>query len=203
MRTIVGMAHLLWILLYGALAVSAVMLVALVVLWRVLRRRLRVHPKTASTAPVHWNLATSQAAQAHRRLRNASQAALKGTLGQSAFVEFGESIAQQGVDIEHDLVLASRTPRPMRANALLEPIAAVKRLEATVAELATTSAQWRQTMNSPGQPDSLTGVQERLAALRQASDEVGTLLSQPVLPPATSNTTTNSPLDERTIQIEG
>jgi hypothetical protein len=199
LRTIVGVAHLLWILLYGALAVAAVSLVAVLGLWRALRRRLRIHPKTAATAPVRWNLASGEAAQAHRRLRTAAQAALTATKGQSAFAEFGETIARQGVNIERDLVAAARTPRPTRANALLEPIAAVARLEATVAELAKTSAQWKQTMNGPAQPDSLTDVQRRLAALRQASDEVNTLTSHPTLPARNQA----SRADERPMQMEG
>jgi hypothetical protein len=190
------MAQLLWILLYGTLAVTAVSLVAVLLLWRLLRRRLRVHPKAASTAPVHWNVASSQASRAHRRLRTASQAALRSTQGQSAFAEFGESIARHGMSIERDLVFAARTPRPMRAKALLEPIAAVNRLEATVAELAATSSQWRHTMNGQPEPDVLTGVQRRLDALRQASDEVATLTAYPTLPLA-------SPVEERPMQVEG
>ncbi len=199
LRTMVGMAQLLWILLYGTLAVAAVSLVALVVLWRVLRRRLRVHPKTASAAPVHWNLGSGQAAQAHRRLRTASQAALAATQGQSVFTEFSESIAKQGVDIERDLVRAARTPRLMRANALAEPIAAVDRLEATVAELAATSAQWKQTIHGSTKPDSLAGVQERLAALRQASDEVNMLTSHPTLPSGKRA----DPVEQLPTQMEG
>jgi hypothetical protein len=193
------MAHLLLILLYGALAVAAVSMLALFVLWRMLRKRLRVHPKTASAAPVHWNLASGQAAQAHRRLRVASQTALTASQGQSAFLEFSESIAKQGVDIERDLVRAARTPRPMRASALAESIAAVTRLEATVAELTKTSTHWQQTMNGPAQPDSLTDVQQRLRAIRQASDEVNSLTLLPTLP--TENPA--NPVGERPMQMEG
>jgi hypothetical protein len=196
------MAHLLWILLYGALAVAAVLLVALLVLWRVLRRRLRVHPKTASAAPVHWNLASGQAARAHRRLRVASQTAFSTTHGQSAFIEFSESIAKQGVDIERDLVRAAQTPRPMRANALAQPIAAVTRLEATVAELTKTTAQWQQTMSGPAQPDSLTDVEQRLVAFRQATEEVNTLTSHPTLPAEIPANPTNA-VEQRPMQIEG
>jgi hypothetical protein len=196
------MAHLLWILLYGALAVAAISLVALLVLWRVLRRRLRVHPKTASAAPVHWNLASGQAAQAHRRLRVASQTAFGTTHGQSAFIEFSESIAKQGVDIERDLVRAARTPRPMRANALVEPIAAITRLEMTVAELTKTTAKWQRTMNGPAQPDSLTDMQQRLAAFRQATDEVNSLTSHPTLPAENSANPTYA-VEQRLMQLEG
>jgi hypothetical protein len=114
-------------------------------------------------------------------------------------MEFSESIAKQGVDIERDLVRAARTPRPTRANALAEPIAAVTRLEATVAELTKTSAQWKQTMNGPAQSDSQAEMKQRLAAFRQASDEVNLLTSHPTLPVESPT----NPVDERPLQMEG
>jgi hypothetical protein len=181
----VCMQLILQVLLYGALAVVAITIITILVLWRALRRRLRVHPKTASVAPLLWNLPTGRAAQAHRRLRTASQAALQVDTNAGAsslrkargsepseFALLGESIAQQGVDIERDLVNAARTPRTSRSRALAEPLVAVERFEATVAALHSTAAQWRKAIDGPPEQDVLLGVQDRLKALRLASDEV-------------------------------
>jgi hypothetical protein len=196
MPTMVGMG-LVRFLLYAVLAVVVASLVAVLVLWRVLRRRLRVHPSAASIAPLTWTLPTGQAAQAHRRLRVASQAAVRLSIEAGAnrrepseFAHLGESLAQHSVGIERDLVKAAKSPRVARRTALAAPIQEVERLEATVAELLATSAEWRQTM-AGSQTDPLLGVQDRLAAMRHATDVVRSVdqpLSTPVAPSVSTPT---------------
>ncbi len=187
MRTIDGMELLLQILLYTALTVIGVSALTLAVLWRTLRRRLRVHPKTASVAPLLWNLPLSRAARTHRRLRTAAQAALRVSAtaapspnsrpknrrrDASEFDSLAESIAQEGVRIERDLVNAARTPRAHRNRALTQPVRDVERLEATVAELVATTSHWHEAIEQPSRQDPLDDIQERLTTLRHASEGV-------------------------------
>ncbi len=202
-----AMGLLLQILLYGTLAVVAVGLLTTLVLWRTLRRRLRVHPKTASIAPLQWNIPRGQAALAHRRLRTASQTALRITSNtttgpahaQPEFTLLAESIAQQSVSIERDLVQAARTHKVDRPKAFEQPINAITRLEATVAELAATSAQWQRSINGPPPPDPLIDVQDRLTALRQASHGVIAADAPLVL----AQTPQPEPKEQRGVQMEG
>jgi hypothetical protein len=184
--TIDDVTTILQVLLYGAIALILVALITVLILLRTLRRRLRVHPKTASAAPLLWNLPTGPAAQAHQRLRTASRAALQiaapagrsTSRGQQSigpppeFVALGQSIAQQSIEIERGLVAAARAPRMQRAQALAQPFAEVKRFEATVAALHTTSSQWNTAMSAPPPADVLGGIDDRLHALRSAVEDV-------------------------------
>jgi hypothetical protein len=172
------MGLILRVLLIGALAAVAVSLVTTVVLWRTLRRRLRIHPQTPSIAPLHWNLHRGDAAQAHRRLRTASHTALRlgsakefpGSSRRLEFESLAESIAQQGVVIERQLVAASRAHKDDRGRALAQPFANIERVEVAVAEFVEASIQWKAAMDSPATPDRLVGVEDRITALRQASE---------------------------------
>jgi hypothetical protein len=181
------MERILVILLVGAAVVGVVALLLVLVVWRILRRRLRVDPKTASIAPVWWNVRRGSAAQAHQRLRMASQTALRlsspvtGTsvrvttgapTSGSALSLLGQSIAQQAVVIERELVTAARTHRTVRAGELQRPIASVSRLEAAVQDLRVASTQWNAAIDGPPPPDPLLNIQDQIVALRLASEGV-------------------------------
>jgi hypothetical protein len=171
------MGFLLKLLLFGSVTVVVVGLTATLVLWRVLRTRLRVHPEMASAAPLHWNIPRGEAAKAHRRLRLASQTALRvsamsSAASSAALQPLGESIARQGIEVERDLVNAARTHRSVRSQALAQPILAVGRIEATLAQLQATSAQWQRAIDGPASPDLLDEVQDQLAAMQKASTDV-------------------------------
>ncbi len=174
------MELLLQILLFGVLGVVVVSVVTLLALWRTLRRRLRVDPKVRSAAPTHWHLGQHKAARAHRRLRLASQSALQvaGVKSSKAnrnvaseFPALAQSIVDRAVLAERELVAASKVPRANRNVALQAPLHDVVRIEATVAELVSTTTAWRHAIDQQ-RHDSLDDVHDRLTNLRHASEGV-------------------------------
>jgi hypothetical protein len=170
---------LLQILLFGTLGVVILSVVTVLVLWRTLRRRLRIDPRIRSAAPTHWHMGQHKAARAQRRLRLASQSARQVTRGKPSkldrqgateFPALAQSIVDQAVVVERDLVQASKMPRPNRAAALAVPLNEVDRIEATVAELVSTRAAWRSAIDQ--RHDPLDEVHDRLTNLRHASEGV-------------------------------
>lgn len=187
------MELLLQVLLFGVLGVVAVSVVTMVALWRTLRRRLRIDSRVRSVAPTHWHLGQNKAARAQRRLRMASQSALQVTSGKpskldrkgtSEFPALARSIVDQAVVIERDLVQASKMPRPNRAAALAVPLNEVNRIEATVAELVSTRADWYRAIDQR-RHDPLDEVHDRLANLRLASEGVRSVDATRTFQPAT------------------
>jgi hypothetical protein len=123
---------------------------------------------------MHWNIPRGDVAIAHQRLRQASRTALQvarngSPSSVSALQPLAESIAQQSIKVERDLVSAARTHGSVRFHALAQPILEVGRIEATLAQLQITSAQWQSAIDGPTIPDLLDDVQDRLAALQHAS----------------------------------
>jgi hypothetical protein len=187
---------LLQILLFGVLGLVAVSAVAVLALWRTLRRRLRIDPRVRSAAPTHWHLGQHKAARAQRRLRLASQSALQVTRGKpskldrkgaSEFPALAQSIVDQAVVVERALVQASKMPRPNRAAALAVPLNEVDRIEATVAELVSTRAAWRSAIDQQ-RHDPLDEVHDRLTNLRHASEGVRSVETTRTFEPATPPT---------------
>jgi hypothetical protein len=186
---------LLQILLFGVLGVVAVSVVTVLALWRTLRRRLRIDPRVRSVAPTHWHLGQHKAARAQRRLRLASQSALQVTSskpskldrkGTSEFPALAQSIVDQAVLTERDLVQASNMPRANRAAALAAPLNEVDRIVATVAELVSTRAAWRSAIDQQ-RHDPLDEVHDRLTNLRHASEGVRSVdTHRSVAPPSSS-----------------
>jgi hypothetical protein len=188
---------LLQILLFGVLGIVAVSLITILALWRTLRRRLRVDPRVRSVAPTHWHLGQHKAARAHRRLRMASQSARQSTSGKalkldrkgaSEFPALAQSIVDQAVITERELVQAVRMPRPNRAAALVAPLNEVDRIEATVAELVSTRAAWRNAIDQQ-RHDPLDEVHDRLTNLRHASEGVRSAETTRTIAPSPSTST--------------
>jgi hypothetical protein len=194
------MQLLLQILLFGVLGVVVVSIVTLLALWRTLRRRLRVDPKVRSVAPTHWHLGQHKAARAHRRLRLASQSALQIVSVQSSkanrnvaseFPALAQSIVDRAVIAERELVSASKVPRADRFAALKAPLADVARIEATVAELVSTTTAWRNAIDQQ-RHDPLDEVHDRLTNLRHASEGVRSVETTRTMAPYPSS----SPINE-------
>jgi hypothetical protein len=196
---------LLQILLFGTLGVVILSVVTVLVLWRTLRRRLRIDPRIRSAAPTHWHMGQHKAARAQRRLRLASQSARQVTRGKppkldrqgaTEFPALAQSIVDQAVVVERDLVQASKMPRPNRAAALAVPLNEVDRIEATVAELVSTRAAWRSAIDQ--RHDPLDEVHDRLTNLRHASEGVRrvetTRTFEPAAAPTLSAPTKATPL---------
>jgi hypothetical protein len=184
---------LLQILLFGTLGVVILSVVTVLVLWRTLRRRLRIDPRIRSAAPTHWHMGQHKAARAQRRLRLASQSALQvasakpsklDRKGPSEFPALAQSIVDQAVAVERDLVHVSKMPRPNRAAALAVPLNEVDRIEATVAELVSTRAAWRSAIDQ--RHDPLDEVHDRLTNLRHASEGVRSVEATRTIAPSSS-----------------
>jgi hypothetical protein len=91
--------------------------------------------------------------------------------GASEFPALAQSIVDQAVITERELVQAVKMPRPNRAAALVAPLNEVDRIEATVAELVSTRAAWRNAIDQQ-RHDPLDEVHDRLTNLRHASEGV-------------------------------
>ncbi len=158
------------------LAVWAVLAVV-ALLW--LARRNRVGPGARTGAPLHWLVAPSRAAGAHRRLRRAvatARAALDGTApGVPAHAELAVCVAaleRQAVDLDHRLVVAARCPPSTRwtlVGELNPQVSDVERIAGHLAALA---------VLSPTEPESEGGIEAlnaRLTALTAARAELDAL----------------------------
>ena len=91
--------------------------------------------------------------------------------GASELPILAQSIVDRAVLAERDLVSASKVPRANRAAALRAPLADVVRIEATVAELVSTTTAWRKSIDFHHH-DPLDEVHDRLTNLRHASEGV-------------------------------
>jgi hypothetical protein len=140
-----------------------------------------------------------KAARAQRRLRLASQSALQvasakpsklDRKGPSEFPALAQSIVDQAVVVERDLVQASKMPRPNRAAALAVPLNEVDRIEATVAELVSTRAAWRNAIDQ--RHDPLDEVHDRLTNLRHASEGVRSVEATRTVAPSSSVSPVNA-----------
>ncbi len=172
------------ILLFGVFGIVALCGIALLVLRQSLRRRLRVHPKVKSRAPIAWLLGHSAGSRAHRRLRMATHTALrtgsesgtdrrslKVTRGTASnnFADLGEAIAKHALETETALLHAARAPKAHRSKALQQPLHEIERIELTVAELITASAEWHLAIGGSGTQNPLDDIHERLTSIRHAS----------------------------------
>ena len=178
------MGTIVQILLFGIFGILALSGITLLLLRQSLRRRLRVHPRMKSNAPTSWLLGHTLGARAHRRLRTATQTALRvssdtgrsrrssgsgqGTASHN-FAELGEAIAKVALETETALLYAARAPKAHRTKALQQPLNDIERIELTVAELITASAEWHSAIGGPVTHNPLDDIHERLTSIRHAS----------------------------------
>lgn len=110
--------------------------------WR-LQRANRVHPAHRTTAPLPWLWSPSQPARLHRRLRTAVQAtaatapARRTQRGPSTSIdELRAELEHHAVQLDRQVVVAARQPRPHRRDSLAELRPQVARLEALSVRLS-------------------------------------------------------------------
>jgi hypothetical protein len=170
--------------------VLAVWLVLSLVAFWWLARRNRVGRGARTGAPLHWLVAPSRAANAHRRLRRAvatARAALAGTAPDApAHAELAACVAsleRQAIDLDHRLVVAATCPPATRWTLIggLNPqVAEVEQIAARLAALAVLAPTEPQT---EGGMDALDA---RLAALSDARAELDALDAAAAAPSAPS-----------------
>jgi hypothetical protein len=182
------------------------LVLSLLVFWWLARRN-RVGRGARTGAPLHWLVAPSRAANAHRRLRRAvatARAALDGTGPDApAYAELAacvRALERQAVDLDHRLVVAATCPPATRWNLVgsLNPqVAEVERIASRLAAVAVLAPTEPQT---GGGMDALDA---RLAALSAARAELDALDAAPgalgcpdpgaVAPPATATAAIPAP----------
>ncbi len=172
----------LWVFLVAPVVVLAA---GAFVLSYSLRRANRVGPQRAGAAPLAWLWSPSPAAMLHRRLRSACQVVSAsaatavgpkrrrrlGTASTDAIAELAKEVISQAVQVDRELVPASRMARgAARVQALSRLELRVRSLEdaaARVSRLATRRAQ----LLGPTGPGELS-LSDRIAALEAALGEL-------------------------------
>jgi hypothetical protein len=158
---------------------------SLVVFWWLARRN-RVGRGARTGAPMHWLVAPSRAANAHRRLRRAvatARAALDGTgpeaPARSELAACVAALERQAIDLDHRLVVAATCPPTTRwtlVSALNPQVADVERIAARLAAVAVLSP------TDPRTEGGLDALDARLAALSAARAELDALDAAPAVP---------------------
>ena len=161
------------------------LVLSLVAFWWLARRN-RVGRGARTGAPLHWLVAPSRAANAHRRLRRAvatARAALDGTAPDApAHAELAACVAsleRQAIDLDHRLVVAATCPPATRwtlVSGLNPQVAEVEQIAARLAALA---------VLAPTEPQTEGGIDAldaRLTALSDARAELDALDGAPAAP---------------------
>jgi hypothetical protein len=161
------------------------LVLSLAVFWWLARRN-RVGRGARTGAPMHWLVAPSRAANAHRRLRRAvatARAALDGSGPDApARAELASCVAaleRQAVDLDHRLVVAATCPPATRwtlVGALNPQVAEVERIAGRLAAVAVLAP------TEPRTEGGLDALDARLAALSAARAELDALDAVPAGP---------------------
>lgn len=144
-----------------------------VVLLHALRVRNRVVPTRRSDAPLTWLVAPDLAPRLHRRLRAAVRI-LALAVGDASTAELGladvaRQLADRAAELDDQLVLASRAPKPARRRMLRELQSEVAELERLAERTVRMSRAWRGAAPSDR---GLHEVRERLELLDGALREL-------------------------------
>jgi hypothetical protein len=158
------------VLLVSALVVAAVSLATVAVIWRRLRRRLRVAPGSKSPAPTSWLAGMNERARLHRRLRSATATARAAAAMSGGHLRpMAHEVELQAIAIERSLVAVPGRGRPARP-ARLAIAGEVSKLEAIAQQLSAIA------VSRPTSPavirTPLETLQERVDALGQAHAEL-------------------------------
>jgi len=161
------------------------LVLSLVVFWWLARRN-RVGRGARTGAPMHWLVAPSRAANAHRRLRRAvatARAALDGTgpdaPARSELAACVAALERQAIDLDHRLVVAAACPPATRwtlVSALNPQVADVERIAGRLAAAAVLAP------TDPRTEGGLDALDARLSALSDARAELDALDAAPVVP---------------------
>lgn len=185
----------LWMLMSIVLVLAALGVAFGVFSWQ-LQRRNRVDPHTETLAPLLWLWSPTQPARMHRRLQRAAVPlrvidAQDGTapprrrtrrsttpeppMGSAAGLR--RSVMAQAVELDRQVAITARQPRPVRRQALRALGAQVTTLEATTARLVRLHVQASAPPASPrpapaSPPEVLGSVNDHLDLLEQAHAEM-------------------------------
>lgn len=160
-------AVVLVVLLVVAAAVSVVLLGV-----HALVARNRVVPGCRTGAPLTWLVAPDRAAQLHRRLRAAVVVAGFASDPRSSDLGLDDVVArlrERALELDQQLVMASRSPKPSRRRMLRELQSEVAELERLAERAMRMSRAW--TGTSPSER-GLSTVRERLELLEAALREL-------------------------------
>lgn len=151
----------------AAVAVAVVVAVA-----RLLAVRNRLVPGQRSPAPLSWLASPAAAARLHRRLRTAMAGAHLSTAGPRAaglgLADLVGEVRNRALDLDAQLVLASRMPRPARLRMLRElhsEVLEVEQLAGRLVHLSRLPAE-------AGTGSGLAAVRQRLELLEEALAEL-------------------------------
>jgi hypothetical protein len=174
------MAEVLVVFLLLLLVAAGVAVAVLVALVHALVMRNRVVPGQRSPAPLTWLVAPDHAARLHRRLRHAMTMAGAATGPSAAALGLDDVVGRLGaraVELDEQLVIASRAPKPARRRMLRELQTEVIELERLAERTVRMSRAWRASEPSDR---GLSEVRERLELLESALRELdGVELARP------------------------
>lgn len=163
---------LLVLLLTPFLVASVALLVAL----RVLRKRNRVVPDVATTAPTTWAAGHPGAgARLHRRLRSAvaaARAACASAPMAPRLAELTAELEQEAVVLDHQVVAAAMLAGRERRVRLSVLAGQVRQVEQVASQVSLLSAQAQSSALPMGQPSALESLARQLDAMEQARTEV-------------------------------
>lgn len=160
-------AVLLFVLLIMATAVALTLFGV-----HALRARNRVVPGCRTVAPLTWLVAPDRAAQLHRRLRAAMVVAGFASDPRGSGLGLDDVVAQlrdRALELDDQVVVASRSPKPARRRMLRELQSEVAELERLAERTMRMSRAW--TDRAPSER-GLSAVRERLELLEGALREL-------------------------------
>lgn len=169
--TLEAMVELLVVILLSAVAVMAACVAATLVVVHTLAVRNRVVPDVRTRAPMTWLVAPDRGAQLHRRLRAAMAVA---TFSDPRGSELGldDVVGQlrgRALELDEQLVVASRAPKPARRRMLRELQPEVAELERLAERTMRMSRAWTGAVPSER---GLGAVRDRLELLEGALREL-------------------------------
>lgn len=147
-----------------------------------LRRRNRLSPKVATTAPLMWLWSPRLAARLHRHLGQTVGAGRACAAAHSGGLSLGDLVADleaHACAIDGQLVIASRAPQPARTRLLRELQAEVGELDALAERVIRMNRAWSGAVPSTR---GLAPVRDRVEALESALadlDRIGRLPESP------------------------
>lgn len=160
------------VLLLVVLVVVGACVAAVALLLHALAVRNRVAAGRPSPAPLSWLVAPELAARLHRRLRTAVTLVVSAVDARSSDLGLDDVAAQlrdRAVELDDQLVLASRSPKGARRRMLRELQSEVAELERLAERTVRMSRAWRGTAPSER---GLAAVRERLELLEASLREL-------------------------------
>jgi hypothetical protein len=178
------MGEFLLVLLLVVVVLAGACVATVILLVHALHVRNRVAPGRRSSAPLSWLAAPDLAARLHRRLRLAV-AMVTNAIGPAGadlgLADVADQLVERAVQLDDQLVLASRAPKPARRRMLRELQSEVTELERLAERTVRMSRAWAGANPSER---GLGPIRERLELLEAALRELdGVEVHRPFSPP--------------------